>query len=92
MFRGEKTVAFWIGLVVFGYSIYQFCIAGWYILYFTFIFPKTIIISPYPTALTSEIPPIIGGIIFMVIGLYVMKVGIRKGNSQTQSQLFQILM
>jgi putative Mn2+ efflux pump MntP len=34
-------------------------------------------------AFQTVVPPIIGGVIFMVIGLYIMKVGIRKDTPQT---------
>ncbi len=77
LFRGEKTAVFWLGLVVFGYSVYEFCVAGW----------QTFVLNP-EFGLTYELqlvfPPIVGGIIFIIIGLLIMKAGIRKNNQQTQ--------
>ena len=89
MFKGEKTTTFWIGLIVFGYSIFQFCQAIWQTIYYYFMYPELIGASgDIARALTLEIavPPVIGGIIFMVIGLYIMKVGVKKNQPPTQSQ------
>ena len=92
MFNGEKTVVFWVGFVVFGYSIFEFCTAVWQTIYYYAIYPLII-----PSSLISEssdyriialsssvVPLVIGGIIFMAIGLYIMKVGIRKNQPPTQ--------
>jgi hypothetical protein len=79
VFKGEKTAIFWIGVVAFSYSIYQFCLACWEIIYYYFVYP-------YPRSgifdglIAGLIPYIIGGVIFMIIGLYIMKVGTRKIN------------
>ncbi len=82
MLRGEKTAVFWLGLVVLGYSIYEFCSAGWFIFAYKMIEPS-ISYELYPTVLNTIVPPIIGGIVFLVIGLYVMKVGVKKSSLQT---------
>ena len=77
MFEGEKTAIFWLGLVVFGYSIYEFFVAGW----------QTFLMNPdfgFSYKLQVAFPPIVGGIIFIIIGLLIMKAGIRKNNQQTQ--------
>jgi xanthine/uracil permease len=85
LFEGEKTAVFWLGLVVFGYSIYQFCIAGWQIFYYGLLFPiSTLSIPWYAFTLNTVIPAIIGGIIFLVIGLYIMKAGVKRINPQTK--------
>ncbi len=91
VFKGEKTTTFWIGLVIFGYSLYQFCNAAWQTIYYffiyTLIYPQAI--NPLGSTSYSDylkvlavsqyvVPSLIGGIIFLVIGLYMMKVGIRK--------------
>jgi hypothetical protein len=85
LFNGEKTAVFWLGLVVFGYSVYEFCSAGWFIFSYT---EAQALLSPYlyPTVLNIIVPPIIGGIIFMIIGLYIMKAGLRKTQSQPHIQ------
>ena len=92
MFKGEKTTTFWIGLGILGFSLYQFCMAGWQTIYYFFVYGHL-----YPQAITQNlggtsyfdyvrivatfqyvVPAIIGGIIFLVIGLYIMKVGVKK--------------
>lgn len=76
MFKGEKTVPFYLGVLALGYSIYQFCILVWTMVYYLFI-------NPYPPEFivglfASLIPEAIGGVIFLIIGLYLMKVGTKK--------------
>jgi xanthine/uracil permease len=83
LFNGEKTAIFWIGLVVFGYSIYEFCSAGFFILNYS-VNTSLVPIELNPTVLNTIVPPIIGGIIFLVIGLYIMKAGIRRNSPQKQ--------
>ena len=96
LFKGEKTVTFWIGLIILGYSIYQFCLAVWQIAFYNLVYPAMIQqisgISDINGAMSSSlatsaitmqslltaIPGLIGGVIFLLIGLYVMKVGIKK--------------
>ena len=75
MFEGEKTAVFWLGLVVFGYSIYEFFVAGW----------QTFLMNPdfgFSYKLQVVFPPVVGGII-LIIGSLIMKAGIAKGNTQT---------
>jgi hypothetical protein len=67
----EKTAVFWLGLVVFGYSAYEFCIAGWQFLNFSGNFAIL-------EKLWQIFPPIIGGLIFLIIALIVMNAGIGK--------------
>jgi ABC-type enterochelin transport system permease subunit len=70
MFEGEKTTIFWIGLIVFGYSIYLFCQVIWQVI-FTF--------SDFPVEIgVVAVPAIIGGTIFLIIGLKIMKTGVKK--------------
>jgi len=87
MFKGEKTTTFWIGLIVVGYSVFQFCQAIWQTIYYYYIYPEILGISVDASALNFTrsfatlavaVPPIIGGVIFLIIGLYIMKVGVRK--------------
>ncbi len=94
MFKGEKTTTFWIGLIVFGYSILQFFNAIWQIVYYPFIYPALIGASGIAAifsytlieTLGVTIPSIVSGIVFMIIALYIMKVGVRKNQPLTQSQ------
>jgi hypothetical protein len=90
VFEGEKTLVFWVGLLVFGYSLAQFCAAIWQTIYFIIIYPRA-----YPSSLSTTlivaqavytlIPLIISGIIFAVIGLYMMKKGIKQEQPSTQN-------
>jgi hypothetical protein len=90
VFKVEKTLVFWVGLLVFGYSLAQFCAAIWDTLYYVLIYP-----SVYPVTLTSSlieaqavyplIPLIISGVIFAVIGRYMMKKGVKQNQPSTQN-------
>ena len=99
LFKGEKTVTFWIGLIILGYSIYQFCLAGWQAIYYNLIYPALMqqisgisgnssydpsSILSFQSLLTA-IPGLIGGVIFLIIGLYIMKVGIKKDQPLPES-------
>lgn len=81
LFEGEKTNTFYVGLVALGYSIYQFFTA----FYFTFFFLLGfhVISDSYLSLIASQriteyIPNLFGGIIFLIIGIYLMKVGVKK--------------
>lgn len=94
MFKGEKTTVFWIGLIIVGYSILEFSSAIWQTIYSYFIYyPGLESITGVAgqnnnnnaslnfqrnQAVFGLIPSVIGVIIFMVIGLYIMKVGVKK--------------
>lgn len=90
MFKGEKTAVFWVGLLVFGYSLAQFCAAIWQTIYYVVIYPRV-----YPVTLTiplleaqavySLIPLIISGVIFAVIGRYMIKKGVKQEQPSTQN-------
>jgi len=84
MFKGGKTATFWIGLVALSYSIYQFCLAGWEIIYLYVIrqYPATMAISQLIPVL---IPQIIGGVIFLIVGLFIMIVGNKKDKPIAES-------
>jgi len=64
MFEGEKTLVFWVGLILLGLaSVGLFAILWSYIVY------------PSEYYLRSSVPVIVGGIVFILIGLYMMKSG-----------------
>lgn len=94
MFNGEKTFVFWVGLLVFGCSLGQFCTtvcaAVWDAIYYFAIYPS-VFAYPLstgvlkPTAVLPLIPLIINGVIFAVIGLYMMKKGIKQEQPQIQN-------
>ena len=76
MFKGEKTLVFWVGLLVFGYSLSQFCFVIWFTIYINVIYPR---VSPnYSLVLEAGIPSIISGVIFVIIGLYMIKKGVKQ--------------
>ena len=90
VFEGEKTLVFWVGLLVLGYSIVQFCSAIWETIYYLLIFPS---VYPSPAAASlieaqevyPLIPLIISGIVFAVIGRYMMRKGFKQSQSSTQN-------
>jgi hypothetical protein len=93
MFKGEKTTTFWIGLLALGYSIFQFCQAIWQTIYYYFIYPEILGVSSDISSLNftrlfatlgTAVPSFIGGIIFLVIGLYIMKVSVKKQSISSQ--------
>jgi putative Mn2+ efflux pump MntP len=81
MFNGEKTNLFWVGLLVLGFSSLVLFTAIWQI---TVSYMNYLSYSgQYPSSFAysfvwSYIPIIVGGIIFMLIGLYMMKSGVKK--------------
>ena len=78
MFRGDKTAVFWVGLTVLGLSISLFCLATLQAIFRT-AFPLMIEIQLEGSAvLNPAIPSLIGAIISLIVGLFVMKVGVRK--------------
>ena len=96
MFKGERTAVFWVGLAIFGYSLYLFFQAIWLQLYYHFVYPSTATnissSSIANIAINQKIefyinfPAIIGGIIFLIIGLYMMKEGVKKQSLPAQSE------
>jgi hypothetical protein len=92
VFKAEKTAVFWVGLLVFGYSLAQFCAAIWQTVYFVIIYPRV-----YPVAVPNMTvaieaqavypmtPLIMNGVIFVVIGLYMMKRDVKQKQPSTQN-------
>ncbi len=69
MFEGEKTYVFWLGLIILGLASISLFSVVWY---FTVMGPTYPGSDYYWKLLT---PPIVGAIIFILIGLYMMKSG-----------------
>ena len=74
MFEGEKTYVFWIGLIILGLAsvglfgiLWMMAIWNGYIDRFRMV--------------TQAVPVIVGGMVFIVIGLYMMKSGVQKSES-----------
>jgi putative Mn2+ efflux pump MntP len=74
MFEGEKTSIFWLGLIILGLA----SVALFSTLYYTIAF-----FSPYADY-RFLVPPIIGSVVFILIGLYMMKSGTKKEERKTQ--------
>ena len=71
MFEGERTFVFWIGLIILGLAsvglfgiLWMMAVWNGYIDRFTM--------------LKQAVPVIVGGVVFILIGLYMMKSGVKK--------------
>jgi hypothetical protein len=71
MFKGEKTRMFWVGLTILGLASTVLFSIIWY----------------FHRNWMYQVPPIVGSIVFMLIGLYMMKSGVQeeKVNDRLQS-------
>ena len=72
MFEGEKTLVFWAGLVILALaSLFLFTLA-WNLARSTaqFVFG--------PASLSSWVPLIVGAVVFILIGGWMMKSGVRR--------------
>jgi len=70
VFEGEKTFVFWIGLIILGLASVSLFAILWMIA----------VRNGYGnrfTMLKYQVPTIVGGAIFILIGLYMMKSGVR---------------
>jgi hypothetical protein len=75
MFKGEKTFVFWFGLVILGLaSITLFSIIWFNALFMIRFFGG----SASGPSVEVQVPFIVGSIAFILIGLYMMKSGIKK--------------
>jgi biotin transporter BioY len=74
VFEGEKTFVFWIGLIILGLASVGL---------FGVLWMATVVM--YPTNrlefLKGLVPLVVGGIVFLLIGLYMMKSGVKKSES-----------
>ena len=70
MFEGEKTAVFWVGLLILGLSSMTLFWMIWY--------AALAMLSSTTTYFSWQgwIPPIVGAIVFILIGLYMMKSGV----------------
>jgi xanthine/uracil permease len=71
MFEGEKTDVFWIGLIILGLASVALFSILWY---------ATLIVPSYHWVDYWKywIPPVVAAIVFILIGLYMMKFGVKK--------------
>ena len=71
MFEGEKTMVFWIGLIILGLaSVGLFGILWMMGMWSEYIDRFRMVMQ--------AIPVIVGGMVFIIIGLYMMKSGVKK--------------
>lgn len=68
MFNGEKTRVFWWGLVIFGVALIGLFSFLWY--YF--------VLNSYGSDWRYYVPFIFGDLVFLLIGFYMMKSGVKK--------------
>jgi len=68
VFEGEKTFVFWIGLIILALASVGLFTVVWY---------YAIAIYPSDYYLKTSVPLIVGGIVFVFIGLYMMKSGVK---------------
>ena len=72
MFVGEKTWVFWVGLIILALAS---------VTLFAIIWFNAVIIRFYKPAVEYQVPFIVGAVVFIIVGLYMMTSGIRKKNS-----------
>jgi len=71
MFEGEKTIVFWIGLIILALgSVGLFGILWIYAVWDGY--------GDRFAMLKYQVPTIVGGVVFILIGLYMMKSGVKR--------------
>jgi xanthine/uracil permease len=68
LFDGEKTTLFWAGLIILSLAAIVLFSSFWSVRHF----------AVFSQGLEANVPPIVGGIVFVLIGLYMMKSGTEK--------------
>jgi len=71
VFEGEKTFVFWIGLIILGLASVSLFGILWILLVWDGYGDRF-------NLLKYEVPAIVGGVVFILIGLYMMKSGVKK--------------
>lgn len=71
MFEGERTYVFWFGLIILGLASVGLFGILWVIVVWNGY------MNPF-RMLKQAVPVIVGGIVFILIGLYMMKSGVKK--------------
>ena len=71
MFKGEKRDIFWLGLIILGLASVGLFGIFWMVAFV--MYPANRI-----EILKGLVPLIIGGVVFILIGLYMMKSGVKK--------------
>ena len=71
MFKGERTFVFWIGLIILGLASVGLFGILWMIAIWNGYIDRL-------GMLKQAVPVIVGGVVFILIGLYMMISGVRK--------------
>ena len=71
MFEGEKTIVFWIGLIISGLASVGLFGILWMLAVWDGYGDRF-------TMLKYQVPLIVGGVVFILIGLYMMSSGVKK--------------
>ncbi len=71
MFEGEKTIIFWIGLIISGLASVGLFGLLWMLTVWDGYGNRF-------TMLKYQVPLIVGGVVFILIGLYMMRSGVKK--------------
>jgi len=66
MFEGERTQIFWAGLFIVGLTVFGLFTTLWYI------------VAIYPSSWSYVTPLSFGCVVFLIIGFYMMKSGVKK--------------
>ena len=71
MFEGEKTFVFWIGLIILGLASVGLFGILWMLAIWDGYMDQF-------TMLKQAVPVVVGGVVFILIGLYMVKSGVKK--------------
>jgi len=71
MFEGEKTILFWIGLIILGLASVSLFGILWMLAVWNGYMDRF-------SMLKYQVPTIVGGVVFILIGLYMMKSGVKR--------------
>jgi len=77
LFKGEKTSVFWAGLIILSLASLVLFSVWWSLLNYA---PS----ADLNWAFRNDLPFIVGGIIFVLIGVYMMKSGVNRDQLSTQ--------
>jgi hypothetical protein len=67
VFEGEKTFVFWIGLIILGLASLGLFSIVWFNA-----------VNLYAPSMEIQVPFIVGTVVFILIGFYMMKSGVKK--------------
>jgi len=71
VFEGEKTFVFWIGLIILGLASVSLFGILWMLAVWDWYMDRL-------DMLKYQVPALVGGVIFILIGLYMMKSGVKR--------------